>query len=272
MWGSLALAVLAKGLVAIVLFGATAMLFLWLTNGFRQWRKLRPFSGLLLFLAIAAPWHVLAGMRNPGGAAGGMNGHGFWWFYFVNEHFLRFVGRRIPADYNKLPGYLYWTMHLAWLFPWAFFLPLGVAALWRRYVHQRDTLTGHISPHLPKKGQLLTVNEWVYILFIAAEAGCALLAYGEHSIWSFVLLVNLAVFPVIVVARRRIAGLPASPFHRIDPQQTHVAAVVALRGNCAALLFAFDQPGVLHVSRIPAFAPAPGGDHHPGGTDLLERR
>ena len=35
--------------------------------------------------------------------------HGFFWFYFVNEHFLRFLGKRIPKDYNKLPGYLYWS-------------------------------------------------------------------------------------------------------------------------------------------------------------------
>jgi hypothetical protein len=25
-------------------------------------------------------------------------------------------------DYNKLPGYLFWSLHLVWLFPWALFL------------------------------------------------------------------------------------------------------------------------------------------------------
>ncbi len=50
-----------------------------------------------------------------------MNGHGFFWFYFVNEHFLRFLGKRYPKDYNKLPSYLYWTLHLVWLFPWSLF-------------------------------------------------------------------------------------------------------------------------------------------------------
>ncbi len=35
-----------------------------------------------------------------------MNGHGFFWFTnFINEHVLRFLGRRIPIVYNKLPGY-----------------------------------------------------------------------------------------------------------------------------------------------------------------------
>jgi 4-amino-4-deoxy-L-arabinose transferase-like glycosyltransferase len=122
MWTALALAVLTKGLVAIVFLFGTAIVYLALTGGYRNWRQLKPLTGSLLFLAIAAPWHILAGLRNTGG----MNGHGFFWFYFINEHVLRFLGRRIPRDYNKLPGYLYWSLHLVWLFPWSLFLPLAI--------------------------------------------------------------------------------------------------------------------------------------------------
>jgi hypothetical protein len=45
---------------------------------------------------------------------------------------LRFLGRRIPRDYNKLPGYLYWSLHLVWLFPWSLFAPLAAVLGWRR--------------------------------------------------------------------------------------------------------------------------------------------
>jgi len=117
MWTALALAVLTKGLVALVFFFGTATLYLALTGDYKKWRQLKPLTGTLLFLAIAAPWHILAGLRNTGG----MNGHGFFWFYFVNEHFLRFLGERYPKDYNKLPSYLYWSLHLVWLFPWSLF-------------------------------------------------------------------------------------------------------------------------------------------------------
>jgi 4-amino-4-deoxy-L-arabinose transferase-like glycosyltransferase len=117
MWTALALAVLTKGLVALVFFFGAAIAYLALTGDYKKWRNLKPFTGTLLFLIIAAPWHILAGLRNTGG----MNGHGFFWFYFVNEHFLRFLGRRYPMDYNKLPSYLYWTLHLVWLFPWSLF-------------------------------------------------------------------------------------------------------------------------------------------------------
>ncbi len=128
MWSALALAVLTKGLVAIVFLFATALVFLFWTRQLHLWRRLRPVTGLLLFLAIAAPWHILAGLRN----AGGVNGHGFFWFYFINEHVLRFLGRRIPRDYNKLPGYLYWSLHLVWLFPWSLFAPTALILAWRK--------------------------------------------------------------------------------------------------------------------------------------------
>src|SRR3984957_5102269 len=117
MWTVLALAVLTKGLVALIFFSGAAILYLALSGEYKYWRSVKPFTGILLFLLIAAPWHILAGLRNTGG----MNGHGFFWFYFINEHFLRFLGRRYPMDYNKLPSSLFWSLHLVWLFPWALF-------------------------------------------------------------------------------------------------------------------------------------------------------
>jgi 4-amino-4-deoxy-L-arabinose transferase-like glycosyltransferase len=113
---SLALAVLTKGLLPLVVVGGTAVLFLAVSGEWRRWREFRLFSGLLLFLAIAAPWHILAGIRNER----------FFWFYFINEHVLRFLGKRYPKDYSKLPPVLYWTLHLVWLFPWSAYFPVIV--------------------------------------------------------------------------------------------------------------------------------------------------
>jgi 4-amino-4-deoxy-L-arabinose transferase-like glycosyltransferase len=121
-YAMMALGVLTKGLIALVFPCGAALLFLMVTGEWRRWREFRLISGLALFLAIAAPWHILAGLRNPGTA----EHHGFFWFYFVNEHFLRFLGKRYPRDYNKLPATLYWTLHLVWLFPWSMYLPAAV--------------------------------------------------------------------------------------------------------------------------------------------------
>ncbi len=135
-WAALALAMLAKGLVAPVFFLLAAVPYLALTGDWRNWRQFRLVSGVLLFLAIAAPWHILAGIRNPGAGhpAGNIpspgNVHGFFYFYFINEQVLRFLGKRYPMDYNKLPFLLYWSLHLVWLFPWSIYLPVVIRRVW----------------------------------------------------------------------------------------------------------------------------------------------
>ena len=123
-YAAMALGVLTKGLIALVFPCGAAFLFLLITGEWRRWREFRLLSGTVLFLAIAAPWHILAGLRNPGTP----EHHGFLWFYFVNEHFLRFLGKRYPQDYNKLPAALYWTLHLVWLFPWSLYFPAALLA------------------------------------------------------------------------------------------------------------------------------------------------
>ncbi len=137
MWAALALATLTKGLIAPVFFAGAAIPLMLLSGQWRRWLQYKPFSGLLLFLLIAAPWHILAGLANPdqghpiGNHPTPGNVHGFWYFYFVNEHFLRFLGERFPHDYNKLPFVAYWLLHLVWLFPWSLFLPALLVVAWR---------------------------------------------------------------------------------------------------------------------------------------------
>jgi hypothetical protein len=47
---------------------------------------------------------------------------GFFWFYFFNEHLLRFLNLRYPRDYDTVPWFLFWLLHFAWFFPWSGFL------------------------------------------------------------------------------------------------------------------------------------------------------
>ena len=75
-------------------------------------------SSSLWFAAVAVPWHILAGLQNP--PAG--ESRGFFWFYFVNEQFLRYLKKRFPLDYDTVPFWLFWAMIVLWLVPWSGFL------------------------------------------------------------------------------------------------------------------------------------------------------
>jgi 4-amino-4-deoxy-L-arabinose transferase-like glycosyltransferase len=136
-YASLAIALLAKGLVAPIFFVAAVVPYLVVTADWKKWRQFHLFTGLLVFLAIGAPWHILAGLANPdhGNPVGNVPSpghvHGFLYFYFINEHFLRFLGTRFPHDYNRQPWYVYWLGQLIWLFPWSLFLPVVIRRAWR---------------------------------------------------------------------------------------------------------------------------------------------
>jgi len=131
MAASLGTGLLLKSLVGVVFPAGAALLYLLLTRQLfsaRTWKRLHPFAGLLVILAIAAPWHILATLRNPPYFAFTLRSvpgqyHGFLWFYFINEQVLRFLNLRYPRDYNTVPRLWFWLFHLLWLFPWSVYFP-----------------------------------------------------------------------------------------------------------------------------------------------------
>ncbi len=157
---AIACAVLTKGLVAVIFFCGTVILYLWFTGQYKSWRRIRPISATAFFLILAVPWHILAAIRNRNA----MDGHGFLWFYFINEHVLRFLGRRIPMDYNKLPAALYWGLHLVWLFPWSIFLPLLAILAWQKY---RTTCIRRPQTFAQQTALLLALYSFVVLIFFS---------------------------------------------------------------------------------------------------------
>jgi 4-amino-4-deoxy-L-arabinose transferase-like glycosyltransferase len=164
-----ALNVLTKGLIGVVFPVGIVLIYLLLTRGLtgtlKRLRELHPLSSLAVFLAIAAPWHILAGLVNP--TQGHpvpfhyINGHwqvplptdgnvrGWFWFYFMNEHVLRYLNLRVPRDYDTAPLWLFWGLCLVWMMPWSAFVFKAVAhAIPIRRAHWRSQFRGrNLSPH-----------------------------------------------------------------------------------------------------------------------------
>ena len=122
---------LLKGLIAVVFPVLTALVYMAITRQLfsgAAWKRLQPAVFVIVALVIAAPWHVLATVRNPPHFAFSLHSgpgeyRGFFWFYFFNEHLLRFLNLRYPRDYNTVPRLWFWLFNLVWLFPWSVYLP-----------------------------------------------------------------------------------------------------------------------------------------------------
>ncbi|HSY67766.1 MAG TPA: glycosyltransferase family 39 protein [Edaphobacter sp.] len=127
----MALNVLTKGLIGLVFPIGFVLLYLAITKQLHLLLKLHLLASTAVFLGIAAPWHILAALRNPPIAlpAGlGLPETGGWaWFYLYNEHIARFLSKRIPHDYGLTPVWLFWLYLVIWIMPWAIFLPTAIA-------------------------------------------------------------------------------------------------------------------------------------------------
>ncbi|HEX7615233.1 MAG TPA: phospholipid carrier-dependent glycosyltransferase [Thermoanaerobaculia bacterium] len=101
-----AAAILLKGLVGVVLPGGAIVVWTLVTGRWRTLQRVFSPGPLLLFFALAVPWHVAMALRHPD----------FLQFYFVHEHFQRFATtehrRTGPAAYFipvLVGGFLPWT-------------------------------------------------------------------------------------------------------------------------------------------------------------------
>jgi 4-amino-4-deoxy-L-arabinose transferase-like glycosyltransferase len=136
-WGlaaTAALNVLTKGLIGLVFPAAIIGIYLVLTGNLKHLLRMRLLSSFVVFLAMAAPWHIAAALQNP--PAG--QSRGFLWFYFINEQFLRYLGKRVPPDYDTVPLLVFWALMLVWLFPWSAFVVQSLTQVPRRWTQWRS--------------------------------------------------------------------------------------------------------------------------------------
>jgi len=123
-WAGMALAVLAKGLIGLVLPGAVLVLYSALSGDIAIWKRLHLGKGLLLFFAVATPWFVLVAQRNPEQP----------YFFFVHEHWERFF---LKTHHREGAWYYFFVMLVPGIVPWLGVLP---QALWGAVRRQRNAV------------------------------------------------------------------------------------------------------------------------------------
>lgn len=120
-WALCALAMLTKGIVGVALPVMAAGVYMVVARDFGLLRRLHIALGAAVFLAIAAPWFVLAEARNPGFAD----------FFFIHEHLMRYIQ---PVHRRVGPWWYFIPIGIAFLLPW---FPAIVPAMWHAWRRQR---------------------------------------------------------------------------------------------------------------------------------------
>ncbi|MDE3153566.1 MAG: glycosyltransferase family 39 protein [Acidobacteriota bacterium] len=205
------LAIITRAAIGVAFPFGIAAVFLLLVGGWRRghanhdrFSRIPWVLGAIVFLAIALPWHLIAGLRTPG----------FFWFYFINEQVLRALGRRIPHDYTAVPLGLWWGEHVAWFFPWVVFVPLALRGCprprqWRMRLSDTDTAKLFVfiwAAFIFLFFSVITGSRMEYYAFSAWPAVALLIGIGlaraedERSRWLPRLQAALAIVGLLIAA------------------------------------------------------------------------
>jgi len=125
-YASLGFAVLAKGPVGLLLPAMIVGLFLLIRGRLAFLKEMSLGRGVIIFLAVAAPWYVLISMRNADYVS----------YFFLKQNLGNFLSK-VHATHPR-PFYFYIPALLGGMLPWSFFTPLAVYRSLRRGLNQMD--------------------------------------------------------------------------------------------------------------------------------------
>lgn len=148
-----AIAVLTKGLLGFAFPCLTIFLFLWYKKDFTFLKDKAVLIGILMFLVIFLPWHILMYAR-----------HGQ---FFIDEYFKNVHIRRIlEAEHARCDTWFFYPLTMAaGMFPWSFFIfPAAV----NMYQHYRKK-TNH-------RDQNIFLLIWILGIFLCVQPAHSKLA------------------------------------------------------------------------------------------------
>jgi len=138
---SSALAFLTKGLIGVVFPFAITILWLFISGRWRDVPKLFTPVGVILFLLISCPWIILVQKTNKD----------FLWFFFIQEHFLRYA-TRFHSRYKTILFYV--PVVMLGTLPWSAFL-------WKAIKEGTDKRT-----RLFKTAEKQFLLIWIFFIFV----------------------------------------------------------------------------------------------------------
>lgn len=220
-WASLALAMLTKGLVALVLPAGAVLFYSVWQRDWALWKHLHIIKGLLLFLLLAAPWFIAVSLANPE----------FAQFFFIHEHFARYTSE---VHERSAPWWYFIPVFMAGVLPWT------AVTLQSLYWPLVQAGTRPVNGFDAERFLL------VFVIFVLV-----FFSLGQSKLASYI----LPVMPVVgVLAGRQLAAVG---YRRIDAWSLLVLAVVLLVCAWQATRFASDvTPAAMFAAYRPWFIAA----------------
>lgn len=121
----LALAIFTKGFVALILACLILVPFIFIKK--IKLKDLHLLFGVLIF-AVLSIWFVIVSIKVPS----------FFYYYFINNQVLRFLGHMYPDDTITGPIYFYVIRLLVCDFPWSLLLIYGIYRIFRTKLYKDD--------------------------------------------------------------------------------------------------------------------------------------
>ncbi|HEY1994756.1 MAG TPA: phospholipid carrier-dependent glycosyltransferase, partial [Edaphobacter sp.] len=158
------------------------------------------------------------------------NVHGWLWFYFINEHLLRYLNLRVPRDYDTVPLYLFWGLLLLWLMPWSAYLLRALRTVpWRKSLRPLVS----IRTLTPQESTRLLLGLW---------AAIPLLFFSLSTRQEYYVLPSLPPLILLIAAWLNDEATEAESFTIPNPLTRagqRISVVLLILGSIAALIAGF---------------------------------
>jgi len=222
-----ALATLTKGLIGILIPAMVIGSWIAITGQWKLLLNVRLIPGLLLFLLIVVPWHILAGNETPE----------FYNFYLIHEHFERFLTKQ-HGRYH--PAWFFIPVLLVGLLPWTAFLYQASRAEFRHTWKERRSDTTNLflllwillpftffslsdSKLIPYILPIFPPIAIIIARFLATAWRQGNAPFYRAGLWGFVVILGLlaCAYPVLLVI-----GEPASKIFKTIPTEAMLLSVL----------------------------------------------
>jgi 4-amino-4-deoxy-L-arabinose transferase-like glycosyltransferase len=241
MYAAMGAATLVKGLLGLIIPSMVIFFYLLLSGKWALLSRMKLVLGVIVYLAIVAPWYAWVEVRNPG----------YLRYFLWEEHFVRYLTSHFRRTHN---WYYFFVVVGVGFLPWSLILPVTIRSFWKRLADELNLFLALwvILPFIFFSASHSKLPHYILPVFpaLALLTGRALGMEAYDSAkpgwWRFFILL---IFPAVFVLYLLIGvGWPELLPVEIRPGVIQKAAVIGVYAAVFFLIFAVFALG--HIKHL----------------------